>query len=72
MADQQAHLQGLSEEYQKLEGGKFIILPNMAHLIDGSELQSNIQLRQKLESQQQENKAVQKVRNLSAIYSTNS
>jgi len=44
MADQQQHLQNLSEQYQKLEG----------------ELQNKIQSRQKLESQQQENKAVQK------------
>ncbi|KAG0647055.1 Gim complex subunit 1 [Hyphodiscus hymeniophilus] len=44
MAEQQQRLQALSEEYQKLEG----------------ELQANIQSRQRLESQQQENKAVQK------------
>ncbi|KAF8857074.1 Prefoldin beta-like protein [Acephala macrosclerotiorum] len=44
MADVQQRLQTLSEEYQKLQ----------------TELQNNIQSSQKLESQQQENKAVQK------------
>ncbi|KAE8445601.1 hypothetical protein EG329_013234 [Mollisiaceae sp. DMI_Dod_QoI] len=44
MADTQQRLQALSEEYQKLQ----------------TELQNNVQSRQKLESQQQENKGVQK------------
>jgi len=44
MASTQQHLQGLSEEYQKLQ----------------TELQNIVQSRQKLESQQQENKGVQK------------
>ncbi|KUJ14656.1 Prefoldin [Mollisia scopiformis] len=44
MADTQQRLQGLSEQFQKLQ----------------TDLQNNIQSRQKLESQQQENKGVQK------------
>jgi len=44
MAEAQQHLQALSDEYQKLQ----------------QELQTSIQARQKLESQQQENKGVQK------------
>ncbi|CZR64225.1 related to Gim complex component GIM1 [Phialocephala subalpina] len=44
MADVQQRLQALSEEYQKLQ----------------TELQNNIQSGQKLESQRQENKGVQK------------
>ncbi|KAL2003294.1 hypothetical protein VTN02DRAFT_4415 [Thermoascus thermophilus] len=44
MADPQKHLQTLSDDYQKLQ----------------TELESNIAARQKLESQQQENKSVQK------------
>ncbi|OJJ51401.1 hypothetical protein ASPZODRAFT_127470 [Penicilliopsis zonata CBS 506.65] len=43
MADAQKHLQGLTEEYQKLQ----------------TELEGLIDARQKLESQQQENKGVQ-------------
>ncbi|MCJ1250263.1 hypothetical protein MMC30_007489 [Trapelia coarctata] len=44
MAEDQKKLQALSDEYQKLQG----------------DLQVNIDARQKLESQQQENKGVQK------------
>ncbi|MCJ1432512.1 hypothetical protein MMC27_001869 [Xylographa pallens] len=44
MADDQKHLQALSDDYQKLQ----------------NDLQSNIDARQRLESQQQENKGVQK------------
>jgi prefoldin beta subunit len=44
MADPQAHLQALSDEYNQLQ----------------SELSTSVDARQKLESQQQENKAVQK------------
>jgi len=44
MADPQQQLQTLSDEYQKLQ----------------QELQNSVQARQKLESQQQENKGVQK------------
>ncbi|KAL2223193.1 KE2 family protein [Thermoascus aurantiacus ATCC 26904] len=44
MADPQKQLQTLSDEYQKLQ----------------SDLEANIAARQKLESQQQENKSVQK------------
>ncbi|KAJ9244031.1 KE2 family protein [Paecilomyces variotii] len=44
MADVQKQLQALSDEYQKLQ----------------TELETNIEARHKLESQQQENKAVQK------------
>ena len=45
MADAQAKLQALSEEYQKLQ----------------QDLQSAVQSRQKLEAQRQENQGVQKV-----------
>lgn len=44
MAEAQQRLQSLSDEYQKLQG----------------DLQNHLQSRQKLESQQQENKGVQK------------
>ncbi|TGO88785.1 hypothetical protein BPOR_0142g00180 [Botrytis porri] len=44
MAEQQQRLQALTEEYQKLQ----------------TDLQTSISSRQKLESQQQENKSVQK------------
>ncbi|KAI9717364.1 MAG: hypothetical protein M1812_004716 [Candelaria pacifica] len=44
MSEQQKHLQSLSDDYQKLQG----------------ELRSIVEARQKLESQQQENKGVQK------------
>ncbi|MCJ1300024.1 hypothetical protein MMC08_002818 [Hypocenomyce scalaris] len=44
MAEDQKQLQDLSDDYQKLQG----------------ELQSNVEARQQLESQQQENKGVQK------------
>ncbi|KAI9809642.1 MAG: hypothetical protein M1825_000074 [Sarcosagium campestre] len=44
MAEQQKALQSLSEEYQKLQG----------------DLQSTVDARQRLESQQQENRGVQK------------
>jgi prefoldin beta subunit len=64
MADQQQHLQALSEEYQKLEQGQYANLSCHVQidLILYAELQSSIQSRQRLESQQQENRAVQKVR----------
>ncbi|ESZ96796.1 hypothetical protein SBOR_2797 [Sclerotinia borealis F-4128] len=52
MAEQQQHLQALTEEYQKLQ----------------TDLQNSIASRQKLESQQQENKGVQK--EFSALTST--
>ncbi|KAI9875862.1 MAG: hypothetical protein M1830_007887 [Pleopsidium flavum] len=45
MAEDQRKLQSLSEDFQKLQG----------------ELQTTVEARQKLESQQQENKGVQKV-----------
>ncbi|KAA6409084.1 MAG: prefoldin subunit 6 [Lasallia pustulata] len=44
MAEEQKHLQDLSDDYQKLQG----------------ELQFNVEARQKLEAQQQENQGVQK------------
>lgn len=61
MAEQQQRLQALSEEYQKLEQGKFSLFMSQSRFNRFLELQNSIQSRQKLESQQQENKAVQKV-----------
>ncbi|KAI9745952.1 MAG: hypothetical protein M1818_000633 [Claussenomyces sp. TS43310] len=63
MAEIQQRLQGLSEEYQKLQQG--LMLSNRflnsfrVKLIRAAELQATVAARQKLESQQQENKGVQ-------------
>jgi len=62
MADQQQNLQALSEQYQKFEQGNTIWSSKIVSLTSVLELQNIIQSRQKLESQQQENKQVQKVR----------
>ncbi|CAG8972600.1 hypothetical protein HYALB_00005369 [Hymenoscyphus albidus] len=55
MADIQQRLQALSTEYQAVQ----------------QELQTHVNSRQKLESQQQENRAVQKVRDYHRSYSSN-
>ena len=65
MTDQQKQLRTLSEDYQKLQEGdkprheNVSIANRKYHIID---LRSNVAARQKLESQQQENRGVQKVR----------
>jgi hypothetical protein len=63
-AELQKQLQVLSEEFQKSQGGT---LSAVASVADGirtkqscAELQTAVEARQKLESQQQENKGVQK------------
>ena len=62
MAEQQQQLQALSEQYQKFEqGGLYCLDRDTATNLYFTELQSHIQSRQRLESQQQENKGVQKV-----------
>lgn len=63
MASPQQRLQTLSEQYQALEQGNppFSYLLSSQVLMQVPELQTNIQSRQKLESQQQENRGVQKV-----------
>ncbi|KAL1854121.1 Prefoldin subunit 6 [Paecilomyces lecythidis] len=53
MADVQKQLQALSDEYQKLQTDPCLTKKRPA------ELETNVEARQKLESQQQENKAVQ-------------
>lgn len=62
MAEAQQRAQVLTEEFQKLQTGT----PPPHHLADPSntspELQTIISARQKLESQQQENKGVKRVR----------
>ena len=62
MSESEKKLQSLSEEYQKLQTGTSI-LPTPSPLVTYTppDLQSSITARQKLESQQQENKSVQKV-----------
>lgn len=67
MAEQQQNLQALTEQYQKFEQGNTILMLHGIYLTPAAELQSNIQSRQKLESQQQENKQVQKVRRIRTI-----
>lgn len=65
MAEVQARLQALSEEYQKLQQGKFVchrcFLDDKFLLMTSSELQETVGSRQKLQSQQQENAGVFKV-----------
>ena len=68
MSDAQRRLQILSEEYQKLQQGiqhrppeislAFSSTTSLTHQF--ADLQTNIEARQKLESQQQENQSVQK------------
>ena len=66
MSDTQNQLQGLSDDYQKLQTGlcpqlTVILLP---YQLIGSlilELEETVAAREKLESQRQENKSVQKV-----------
>lgn len=71
MAEVQNKLQTLSDEFQKLQSGqglrRFTVVIAITNLLTAAttELQSTIEARQKLESQQQENKGVQKVAILS-------
>lgn len=63
MADNQRKLQALSDELTKLQEGKVLVpLSSFKIGLIHQDLQSTIAARQKLESQQQENKSVQKVR----------
>jgi prefoldin beta subunit len=63
MGDVQKKLQGLSEEYQKYQGGKNQSCSTLMPLANSwAELSTSVEARQKLESQQQENTTVQKVR----------
>lgn len=61
MADDQKKLQSLSDAYQKLQTGSPSPSPQPSDTDPNPDLQSVISARQKLESQQQENKGVQKV-----------
>ncbi len=62
MAAPQARLQALSEEYQKLQQGKLMATQQYGLLLTpGSDLQSSVDSRQKLDGQRQENLSVQKV-----------
>ena len=63
MAEAQALLQSLSEEYQRLQQGWLdpVTLPlSGTRLTCGADLQSSVASRQKLEGQRQENLGVQK------------
>ncbi|PQE14439.1 prefoldin subunit 6 protein [Rutstroemia sp. NJR-2017a BBW] len=65
MAEQQQRLQALTEQYSKLQNGKSFHMPSIYPITiliscPFPELQTSIASRQKLESQQQENKGVQK------------
>lgn len=63
MSTDQKKLQDLSDEYQKLQGGEFLVIPCWRFLFSqysNIDLSTTVQARQKLESQQQENKNVQK------------
>jgi prefoldin beta subunit len=64
MGELQKKLQDLSEDYQKLQAGKAHNLSWEAYalLIFRPELSTTVEARQQLESQQQENTTVQKVR----------
>jgi prefoldin beta subunit len=63
MADLQAKMQALSEEFTKLQQGLFFlalcVTSELAHRI--LDLQDTVQSRQRLEAQKQENLGVQKV-----------
>jgi prefoldin beta subunit len=63
MADVQAKLQALSEEFTKLQQGLYFVTLSVpfdtAHTI--LDLQDTVQSRQRLEAQKQENLGVQKV-----------
>jgi prefoldin beta subunit len=69
MADNQQKLQSLSNEYQQLQEGTWYLafrdmishsVPKAPHWYLSADLQTTIAARQKLESQQEENRAVQK------------
>lgn len=62
MAEIQAKLQKLSEEYTALQQGTAHSAPQpVAFAHNSTELQTNVQARQKLEAQKQENLGVQEV-----------
>lgn len=76
MAEQQQRLQALTEEYQKLQTGVYLspslpLPPYNTCTNLFPDLQNSISSRQKLESQQQENKGVQKVPPFYHSYPTN-
>ena len=63
MADEQKRLQSLSDALQKTQDGMILVfrlLPRRNANIYHVDLQSAVEARQRLEAQQQENKAVQK------------
>ena len=62
MGDLQKKLQELSDSYQGLQGGERICIQCRRLLIFHVELSSAVESRQRLESQQQENSTVKKVR----------
>ena len=62
MGDLQKKLQELSESYQGLQAGKKICRVQKLILTQPTELSTAVEARQKLESQQQENSTVKKVR----------
>jgi len=60
--EQQQKLQELSDQYRDLETGMTkLYMSLLTHTDTRVELQETVAARQKLESQQQENKSVQKV-----------
>jgi prefoldin beta subunit len=63
MADPQKRIQALSDEYQQLQTGRdlLIVLSSYTRSYKHVELERTVEARQKLESQFQENKNVQKV-----------
>lgn len=67
MADSQKHLQALTEQFQNLQKGWSPAPPTSSPVLTRRflDLTSVVEARQKLESQLQENKAVQKVQLLS-------
>lgn len=71
MAEAQARLQALSEDYQKLQQGEFdgskAILVD-SHCLGWTDLQSFVDSRQKLDGQRQENLSVQKVTRITASH----
>lgn len=72
MADVQAKLQVLSEEFTKLQQGLVspVTTPESQPILTGSlELQETVQSRQKLEAQKQENLGVQKVGSVLRLFS---
>lgn len=68
MAEVQAKLQALSEDYQKLQQGNqsqiTLLMHNTTFTNSTPELQASVQSRQKLQAQRTENVGVQKVRTM--------